>query len=125
MIRDRLLATLNDTPSGCSATLLAEQSGIGADAESIAAVELLCLFSPELVSEGNRWKLASSSRSSKILAAIENYATSTGKKIFRLSAALQAIPAHEHPTEDELAQALSASHGRFQLLPNAMIKRTT
>jgi hypothetical protein len=125
MIRDRLLTILNDTPSGCSATTLAEQSGVGTEPESVAAVEFLCLFSPELVSDGSRWKLATSSSSGKILAAIENYATSSGKKIFRLSAALQGLPAHEHPTEDELAQALSASHGRFQLLPNAMIKRNT
>lgn len=125
MIRDRLLAVLSDSPSGCSGSLLAEQSGLGADVESIAAVELLCLYSPELVSDGSRWKLASSSRTSLILAAIENYAISSGKKIFRLSAALQTIPVHEHPTEDDLAQALSASHGRFRLLPNAMIKRTT
>jgi hypothetical protein len=89
----------------------------------VYAAEVLLSYSPELVVDNGEWKLAKSGRTAAILAAIENYSVSTGRKIFRLSSALQAIPAHEHPTETELQQALAMSRGRYDLLPNAMIKR--
>ena len=73
--------------------------------------------------DDGKWKIAQAGRSATILAEIENYSVSTGRKIFRLSSALGRIPIHEHPNEDELKQALDLSHGKYELLPNAMIKR--
>jgi hypothetical protein len=123
MIRDRVLGFLADTQGGASASEIAEECGFRTDAETAAAFELLCHYAPELIKENDRWKVAKAGRSSQILAAIESYALSSGKKIFRLSTALASIPAHEHPAEEELKQALEMSHGRFQLLANAMIKK--
>jgi hypothetical protein len=62
-------------------------------------------------------------RAAQLLAAIENYADTSGRKIFRLAAALSSLPASEYPTEEELQNILASSNGRFALLPNAMIKR--
>ncbi len=124
MLRDKLLSALGSSKDGMSSRNLADQVDYKTDACSIAALDSMLLFFPEVVREGSRWKIAAQkSRSSRILAAIESYADSTGKKIFRLSTALASIPAHEHPTEEELSHILSASHGKYQLLKNAMIKR--
>lgn len=123
MIRDQLLVSLGDTPGGAAVGSLGELCDLGKDAEAIAALELLCHYMPELGLDGGKWKVTTISRGAQILAAVENYAVSSGKKIFRLASALSAIPAHEHPTEDELTQALEMSHGRYQLLPNAMIRK--
>lgn len=123
MIRDRLISSLGDNTGGATINSLAEQCEVGKDAEALAALEMLCHFTPELGIDSDKWKVARVGRGAQILAAVENYAVSSGKKIFRLSAALSAVPAHEHPTEDELTQALEMSHGRYQLLPNAMIRK--
>ena len=124
MLRDQIINAIEMTPSGISVEAIAEQVGYQADSHSLGIIEAFLLFSPEVCSYGNQWKLAAQrSRSSRLLAAIESYADSSGKKIFRLSAALANIPIHEHPTEDELTHILSATHGRYQLLKNAMVKR--
>lgn len=123
MIRDQLLVCLDNIPGGVPINALAEQCDIGKDAEALAALELLCRYSPELGFDCGKWKAVKTSRGARILAAVENYAVSSGKKIFRLAPALSAIPADEHPTEDELTQALEMSHGRYELLPNAMIRK--
>lgn len=122
MIRQALLSRLEvvdgDTISG-----LLHFSGLSVDAESSAAAELLLQYSSEVVFEDGKWRVAQAGKSSTILAAIKNYGVSSGRKIFRLSSALAQIPAHEHPNEDELKAALDLSHGEYELLPNAMIKR--
>jgi hypothetical protein len=123
MNRDRLLVAFSDSPGGLPISSLGGLCDLGKDAESLAALELLCHYTPELDLESGKWKVVGIGRGAQILAAIENYAVSTGKKIFRLAAALSAIPAHEHPTEAELTQALEMSHGRYQLMPNAMIRK--
>lgn len=122
MIRDTIIAHLSET-DGASVGSLLQSAGLPAEAESLAAVELLLHYSSDVVLDGDKWKVAQAGRSATILAAIRNYASSSGRKIFRLSSALAQIPAHEHPNEEELKAALDLSHGEFELLPNAMIKR--
>lgn len=122
MIRDDILSRLAEA-GGASTGSLLKHIDVPVDAESAAAVEMLACYSSEVVFDDGKWKLAQTGRSATILAEIENYSVSTGRKIFRLSSALERIPAHEHPNEDELKQALDLSHGKYELLANAMIKR--
>lgn len=123
MLREELIGILNQEQREHSATRLCEKLGHPASAENMAVVEALLMFSPEFEKVAQVWKLVKKGRTARILTAIENYADATGRKIFRLSTALADLPPHEHPTEDELRHALESSHGRFQILPNAMIKR--
>lgn len=124
MNRDLLLSRLAET-GGASVIGLLNGTNLALDAETISTVEVLLQYSPEVIFDDGKWRIAQFGRSSKLLAEIENYSVSTGRKIFRVSAALQRIPAHEHPTETELQQALELSHGRYELLANAMIKRNS
>ena len=123
MIRDQFLARLGESHSGSSIIGLLRKVDQPADPETACAAQVLLSYSPEVVNDHGEWKLAKVGQTAAILAAIENYSVSTGRKIFRLSSALQTLPVHEHPTETELQQALAMSRGRFDLLPNAMIKR--
>ena len=123
MIRDILLTRLTELPGGVSLRVIGKMCDVRLDAETLSSVELLCNYLPELSSEGGKWRTGAIGRSSQLLVAIENYAMSSGRRIFRLSSALAAIPAHEHPTPEELKQALEMSHGKFEMLPNAMIRR--
>ena len=123
MIRDNIIASLAACPGGASIETLAAQCEMRKDCETLGALEVLCYYSPELGLEDRKWKVIMTSRATRILAAIENYAVSSGKRIFRVASALAVIPVHEHPTETELTQALEMAHGRYQLLPNAMIRR--
>jgi len=122
MIRDKLLSRLAET-SGISIAGVLQGSDIAVNAETTAAAELLLQYSPDVVFDDGKWKVAQAGRSATIFAAIHNYSVSSGRRIFRLSSALAQIPPHEHPNEDELKQALDLSHGEYELLPNAMIKR--
>jgi hypothetical protein len=123
MLHDRLLSALSAAPGGLTIAALAERIGLEATPSSLAVMEATLLYSSEISREGNRWKLMVKGRAAQLLSAIENYADTSGKKIFRLAAALSSLPASAHPTEEELRQVLDASSGRFVLLPNAMIKR--
>lgn len=123
MIRDRLLLALDGTPGGLSTESLARKVGVDPSPESLASLDALLMLSPETTRENDRWRLIGKNRTAQILAAIESYAITTGKKIFRLSSALEGLPAHEHPTEEELLKAVESSNGKYQLLRNAMIKR--
>jgi hypothetical protein len=122
MIRNNLLSRLAEL-EGASVAGLLQGTDIVANAETSAAAEILLQYSPDVVFDDDKWKLARASRSATILAAINNYSVSSGRKIFRLSSALAQIPPHEHPNEDELKAALELSLGEYELLPNAMIKR--
>jgi hypothetical protein len=123
MLHERLLSALAIAPGGLTTTAITERVDAPMDPLSLAAVEATLLLSREVSREGDRWKLMVKGRSARLLAAIESYADSSGKKIFRLAAALSGLPVSEHPTEEELRDVLASSHGRFALLPNAMIKR--
>jgi hypothetical protein len=123
MLHGRLISALGQAPGGLTTTAIAERVDGPMDPLNLAAVEATLLLSPEVIREGDRWKLLVKGRSAQILAAIESCADSSGRKIFRLAAALSGLPAHDHPTEEELRAALESSNGRFALLPNAMIRR--
>jgi hypothetical protein len=123
MLHERLLSILAAAPGGLTTRAIAERLDVQATAYSVTAMEAILLFTPEVSREGDRWKLMVKGRATQLLAAIESYADASGKKIFRLAAALSSIPASEFPTEEELRDVLESSNGRFSLLPNAMIKR--
>ena len=123
MIRDQILSTLAET-DGATIVGVLQGTELPVNAETSAAAELLLHYSHDVVFDDGKWKVAEAGRSATILAEIKNYSVSTGRKIFRLSSALAKLPPHEHPNEDELKQALDLSHGEYELLPNAMIKRT-
>jgi hypothetical protein len=123
MLHERLLSVLASAPGGLTTSVLAERVDLQSTPYSLAAMEASLLLAPEVSREGDRWKLIVKGRAAQLLAAIENYADTSGKKIFRLAAALSSMPASDYPTEDELRDVLASSHGRFALLPNAMIKR--
>jgi hypothetical protein len=122
MIREKIIACLSES-DGASTQSLLDCAELANDADSSAVVELILHYSSEVVFDDGRWKVSHSGKSAKILAAISNYATSSGRKIFRLSSALAQFPPHEHPNEHELNAALDLSHGEYELLPNAMIRR--
>lgn len=122
MIRDSMLSKLNEA-SGSTLVGMASDLGSTPSAESIAALEIVLFYCSDVHSQDGKWSVAKTGRTAAILAAIDNFATSTGRKIFRVSSALQSIPPHEQPTETELQSALEMSHGRYELLPNAMIKK--
>jgi len=123
MLHDRLLSALTSAPGGLTTGVLAERVDLQTTPYSLAAMEATLLLSPEVSREGERWKLMVKGRAAQLLAAIENYADTSGKKIFRLAAALSSLPPSEFPTEEELRDVLASSNSRFALLPNAMIKR--
>lgn len=125
MIRDQVLLALDGTPGGLSTEGIARKVGIEPSPTTLASLDALLMLSSEAIRESDRWRLVGKSRTAQILSAIESYAITTGKKIFRISSALEGLPAHEHPTEEELVMAIESSNGRYQLLHNAMIKRNT
>lgn len=123
MIRDQLIAKLETNPKGLTTSALSQQLDLQYGPETFCALEALLTYCDEVGHEGHKWKIIKRGRKNKILNAIEYYANSSGKKIFRLSAALSGLPINEYPTEDELREMFDASNGQFQLLRNAMIKR--
>lgn len=122
MIRETLFTRLAET-GGATVAALLQGTELPFEAETASASEILLRYSPNVVFDDGKWKLAQEGRSATLLAEIDNFSVATGRKIFRISSALGRIPVHEHPNEDELKQALDCSHGKYELLPNAMIKR--
>jgi len=93
--------------------------------ESAAGCQLICMYSKEISQVDGKWQVIQKDRVSAILTELSNYCETSGKKIFRVSAALARLAVHEHPTEDELARAVDLSNGKFSLLPNSMVKRNS
>jgi len=125
MMRERLLKELQTSPTGLDLASLLSRLKIDGGTSACAAVEAVLLLSPEVYLSESRWRMGSKGKAGRILSAIEAYAGSTGKRIFRASAALSALSLDEHPTADELRGVLDSSGGRFTLLPNDMIKRNS
>ena len=125
MIRDKLLDRLSLAQGTETTKSLTESCCDAVTPESLAAVELLCRFTTEVSPMEGGWSVGKKNKTGKVLAMIENYSITTGKKIFRLTAALQELPPHEHPTQDEIEKVIDLSNGKFKLLPNAMIKRNS
>jgi hypothetical protein len=123
MIRDELIQSLRQAPAGLTTTTLLAQVGINATDADVA--EAVLLLSPEVGQAEGRWRLLDCGRIGRLLGAIEAHAAASGRKLFRAEAALAFLPAHEHPTQEELQDAIEASGGRFSLLPNLMIRRNS
>lgn len=122
MIRDKLLNMFEESGNGLLLENVSEQFD-GKDIGVAYAIEAILMMSPEFACEEGRWKLLHKGKSAAILSAIESYADATGKKIFRATAALSNLSPGEQPTEEELREILTKSHGCYELLPNSMIKR--
>lgn len=122
-LRDALFRCLASSSEGCSTRRIAQALELDKTAEGIATVEAFLMLSPECYQEGSQWRVRSTNRRARILSELQRYADSSGRRIFRLSAALSHVEAHEHPTEEELSATLEGSE--FELLPNAMIKRVS
>jgi hypothetical protein len=124
MIRDDLIQGLRQAPTGLPLATLLAQAGL--DTQDADLAEAILLLSPEVGhGESRRWRLLDCGRVGRLLAAIDGFAASSGRKLFRAEAALADLPAHEHPTQEELQEAIEASGGRYSLLPNLMIRRNS
>lgn len=86
-------------------------------------MEALLFLSPEIRLIDGRWRLIEVARRDRILAAVEAFASTTGKKLFRAASALDGLTLKDQPTIEELKGILASSADRYTLLPNAMIKR--
>lgn len=122
--RDRIKQSLDGATVGMSTRQIAEALSQEGSPESLGAIEFLCLMSPDFQLVNGFWLTTRVGKAAAVLLALENHATSTGKRIFRSSAALEGLPADSLPTEDELVLILQGSGQRFELLPNQMIKFT-
>ena len=123
MTRDRVLEVLHQVPSGASLAHILSELQINGHCEAGSAVEALLFLSPEIRLIDGRWRLIEVARRERILAAVEAYASTTGKKLFRVAAALDGLSLKDQPTIEELKGVLASSGDRYSLLPNAMIKR--
>lgn len=120
--RDRIKRALDRAATGMSTRHLAEGLGDDGSPESLGGVEFLCVMSPDFQAANGVWLTTRVGKAAAVLVALENHVTSTGKRIFRSSAALEGLSADTLPTEEELVQILESSGQRFELLPNQMIK---
>ena len=123
MIREDIIARVNAAADGLSKEDLRDCIGLNSGPEELAVVEALLLLSPDVSQHGGLWRPVSGNRTVRILAEIKRYSNATGKRIFRVASALASLPAHEHPTEEELRTILETTNAEFELLPNAMLKR--
>jgi hypothetical protein len=125
MMHKVLLRRLADSSSPVSTPALTSALGLNADSDSHARVEILAQLSPSIRWQGSGWVLSTDTPARRVLAALRSYSSAnSSKRIFRLSAALGALPPQEQPTEEQLRELLSDS-SEFKLLPNAMIKRVS
>jgi hypothetical protein len=123
LMRDRVLGMLQRVPAGASLGHILGELNINPHSEEGSAVEALLFLSPEVRLIDGRWRVVELARRDRILAAIEAYASTTGKRLFRVVTALDGLPLKDQPTVDELREVLASSNDRYTLLPNAMIKR--
>ena len=125
MIREKILDKLSVSQDSEPTKSLARSCFDSPTPEHVAAIDLLCMYSTEITPIEDGWAVGRKNKTGKVLAMIENYSMTTGKKIFRLAAALNDLPPHEHPTQNEIEKTIELSNGKFKLLPNAMIKRNS
>ena len=124
MLRERILTLLRDTPPGLpTATLLERLDLENPQGGTDAVVEALLLLSPEVSASADGWRLAKRDRAGQIIDCIDVYSAETGRRIFRAASALERMPLYERPTVEELQKAMEQSSGRYELLPNEMIRR--
>jgi len=91
--------------------------------ELLGAVELLCVLSPSFRTVDGTWRTTTrAGKEVAVLTAFEAYVTATAKRIFRSDSAMAGLAEELLPTEEELVQIVGSTDGRFELLPNHMIK---
>lgn len=123
MIRETLLQKVAVSRDPVSTAALASSAGLDSSPETLAAVDVLLAFSPEVNQYLDGWVMSVDTRDRRILNALHDHvAAYPDKKIFRVAAALGNMSAEDQMTEQQL-QALLCRTGEFELLPNAMIKR--
>ena len=122
-IRESLLKSLSRRPEGANLRVLREDADLNPDPENEAFVEALLMLSPECIRQADGWVLAAGNRGRRIMAELRRYSDATGKRIFRASSALSALPVQDQPTIDELSDILQTGDDEFELMPNGMIKR--
>jgi hypothetical protein len=120
---DQVLAILRDSDAGITIDALLTAMKIEPCTPRASAVEVVLLLAGDVRCADGRWYVVGQDRWKRILACIESYAASTGRKMFRATSALDRLPADDQPTSEELAAIEEQSRGRYTLLPNAMIKR--
>ena len=118
----RLSTYLQGQGDGLTSRELALVLHMSPTAENQAMIELVCRLAPGLRSDGGRWKSGASGTTAGVISALETYAKSGERKVFRAEAAFRDLPPDQHPTIEELQQAVDASNGRFSLLPNQFVK---
>ena len=120
---EKIKQALDRATAGLSTRHLVEILREGDSPDSLGAVELLCVLSPDFRAADGTWRATTrAGKAAAVLIALENYVAATGKRIFRSASAMDGLPAEILPTKEELTQIVESSGGRFELLPNHMIK---
>ena len=80
--RDTLKQALDRVTSGLSVRHLAAALAEDDSADTLGAIELVCVLSPEFRAVDGRWRTIRAGKAAAVLVALENYVTATGKRIF-------------------------------------------
>jgi hypothetical protein len=124
MRRDQLLQHIGASSRPVTTSDATRAVGLPATPETYAAVDILLELSAEVTELPEGWTVSADTRERRILGGLRAYVEAhPSKRIFRSSAALGHLPPEDQMTEDQLRDLL-ASTGEFQLLANAMIKRS-
>ena len=119
---ERIKAALTDARSVVSTRHLAEVLDEPSNAERLGAIELLCALNPSVSHSAGGWRSSQMGKASSVILALENFAASTGKRIFRASSALEGLAADVLPTQAEFEEVIRNEGNKFEMLPNGMIK---
>jgi hypothetical protein len=119
---ERIKAALTDARSVVSTRHLAEVLDEPSNAERLGAIELLCALNPSVSHSGGGWRSSQMGKASSVILALENFAASTGKRIFRASSALEGLAADLLPTQAEFEEVIRNEGNKFEMMPNGMIK---
>ncbi len=119
---DRIKAALSNARVVVSTRQLGEVLDEPLNAERLGAIELLCVLHPTVLRSEGGWRTSQMGKTSSVILALENFAASTGKRIFRASSALEGLAADILPTQTELEEVIRNEGRKFEMLPNGMIK---
>ncbi len=122
-LHEKIQDILSSRPNGASSREIAEAAALSPNAEHIAIVEAHLLVGQDFSRHGDQWFSAGDQKMQRVLTALSDYADASGKRVFRLSAALGKLPLAYQPTEDELGHKLADPGAPFKLLPNSMVKK--
>jgi hypothetical protein len=119
---DRIRAALVNARTAVSTRHLSELLEEPLTGERLGAIELLCALNSTVSRSEGGWRASQMGKSSSVILALENFAASSGKRIFRASSALEGLTADVLPTQTELEELLKHGGSKFEMLPNGMIK---